>query len=753
MVILSIIHLPMVIINSFGESAKLGTASVAITTVGNLGAAQNVSTVFIPGCSRIDYQQDLCNISKQHLAVFYSLLDAAGTVIVILGWLWLRKFEQKEAKNLNRKTVTASDFTICVQNLPSNNTTESQLAEHFEKVTREKVADVNLALDNEAEITLFLKRGVLTKKRYDCVQKIRYLKTMKNLYSEEVIDEQLLSKLLKERKRLGDMIQKKDEERIAYLNPHPRVLQAFVTFETETGFIKAVAAYQLRWFRSLFCFYPKHLLFLGRRLRVTQAPDPSTILWENLGYTKASKGCRKLLTTVAAMLAIFLSVVATFWATDFQQKMLNSYDIPCPENFSSLPIMTQQMMTNHDTSLAHCFCSKLSMAKQRSISNLCGGYLKQRIRSKVAIYSASVVVILINMLFTILMDKAGAFEKHNSLDAMETSIMVRIFFAKFVNTAVLLLLFNMKWLQIIVRASIEFEPNFGVRWYQMAGSSLVIVMLMNILSPHIIPLLAYQKYRYGIRRVEKNLTTDGETNDKSQVWYSQEELNDLVVGPSFTLNYRYAQTLVTFFACWMYSLSMPVMPCIGAVTFLVQYWVDKFLFCNYYKTPPRYSDSMRKASTSLVALSVIIHLCMSLWMSGRGLIFEPDPIAASRLFGDFNGVQELNNLERLIVKFLPDYLLQKHLIALELVLIVFLVGIVLSHIASYGFTQVLKVLRCVFCSTGNKVSNLQSMMNTVQVTYRSAKERRIMKGLATYNILQNPKYENCALIELFQIHI
>jgi hypothetical protein len=30
-------------------------------------------------------------------------------------------------------------------------------------------------------------------------------------------------------------------------------------------------------------------------------------------------------------------------------------------------------------------------------------------------------------------------------------------------------------------------------------------------------------------------------------------------------------------------------------------------------------------------------------------------------------------------------------------------------------------------------------MNTVQVTYRSAKERRIMKGLATYNILQNPK--------------
>jgi len=750
MLILSVIHLPMAIINTFGISAVSSTAAnAAVTTVGNLGPAINVTTVAIPGCNELDYQQDFCNIDKSQIAIFYSFLDAAGTIIVILGWLWLRKFERKEVKNLNRKTVTASDFTICVQNIPSNNTTGPQLAAHFEKITGgEQVADVNLAFDNEKEIRIFFERGVLTKKRYDCVQQIRYHKTMKRMYSEEKLDEKKLANLLQERKRLGDLIQKKDEERIAYVNPFPRALQAFVTFETETGFIKAFSAYQLNWIQSAFCLYPKKLRFHGQRLRVTQAPDPSTIVWENLGFTKANKGCRKFLTTVVAMLAILLSVVATFWATDFQQKMLKTYDVPCPANFTSLALPTQIHLIENDYHLTHCYCSQLNVAEQRRHDQLCGRYLKERIRSKISIYGASTIVVIINTFFTIMMDKAGGFEKHNSLDAMETSIMVRIFFAKFVNTAVLLLLYNMKWLQVIVHASIEFEPNFGVRWYQIAGSSLIIVLILNAISPHISPLLSYYKYRSGVNRIKRNLTDDGETNETGRVWHSQEDLNEVVVGPPFTLNYRYAQTLVTFFACWMYSLSMPVMPLIGAVSFFIQYWVDKFLFCNYYRTPPRYSDSMGRASTNLVALSVIIHLCMSLWMSGRGLIFKPDPIIRrTELLNGFGGGKEVNNfVEQIILKFVPEYLLQKQLVAQELVLIVFVAGILISQAASCGLSQMTKVLRCLICSTGDKVSSLRSMMNTVQVSYGSAKERRIIKGLATYNILQNPKYQEAFAI-------
>ena len=147
------------------------------------------------------------------------------------------------------------------------------------------------------------------------------------------------------------------------------------------------------------------------------------------------------------------------------------------------------------------------------------------------------------------MDKAGGFEKHHSLDAMETSIMVRIFLAKFINTAVLLLLYNQKWLQTIVNVAIEYEPDFGVKWYQIGGSGLMVVMLMNIVVPHMSPLIAYKRHVSKIKRVESTLTEKEETDDTIRVWYSQEELNQIYVGPPFTLNYRYAQTLVTFFVC------------------------------------------------------------------------------------------------------------------------------------------------------------------------------------------------------------
>ncbi len=37
-------------------------------------------------------------------------------------------------------------------------------------------------------------------------------------------------------------------------------------------------------------------------------------------------------------------------------------------------------------------------------------------------------------------------------------------------------------------------------------------------------------------------------------------------------------------------------------------------------------------------------------------------------------------------------------------------------------------------------------MNTIQVDYSSARDREIMKGLSSYNILQNPKYQEAFAI-------
>lgn len=67
-----------------------------------------------------------------------------------------------------------------------------------------------------------------------------------------------------------------------------------------------------------------------------------------------------------------------------------------------------------------------------------------------------------------------------------------------------------------------------------------------------------------------------EVDDTRKIFYSQEELNATYLGPPFRLNYRYTQLLVNFYICWMYAISMPILPLIGAISFFCSYWIGEY---------------------------------------------------------------------------------------------------------------------------------------------------------------------------------
>eukprot|EP00592_Proboscia_alata_P004168 CAMPEP_0194367442 /NCGR_PEP_ID=MMETSP0174-20130528/15518_1 /TAXON_ID=216777 /ORGANISM="Proboscia alata, Strain PI-D3" /LENGTH=832 /DNA_ID=CAMNT_0039143183 /DNA_START=91 /DNA_END=2586 /DNA_ORIENTATION=+ len=569
MLILSILHVPVIIINMFGGSVQYDSVTPAVVTFGNLGRSDLVTSIQIPGCNEAEFQQESCTIDKDALAVLYATIDAVGVVIVIIAYVWLRSFEKAEAKNLNRSTVSASDYTLRVTNIPGD-ATETQLAAHFAMLTGEAVSEVNLAFENSDEVHLYFKRGRLSKKRFDCIQRIRYQKTMQKRYGNEALDSRQLKRLLKEREKLTLRIKETDAFRKSTVDPCPRAIQAFVTFETEHGFVKAVSTYQLSWVRSL--FYPKRLRFKGKRLgRVYQSPEPSTIMWENLEYSFKNRFLRKCATTGVATLAILLSITFTFLARDFQQKALESMESECPGGFSNLAEAEQLSVIEYDIELAHCYCSSLSRLEQ-SNEDVCRDYLTSKLKSAAMSYGAAAMVCAMNSFFTWLMGKAGSFEKHHSLDSMEESIMTRTFLLKFINTGCLILLYNQKWLQNLVNVKIETEIDFGVKWYETGGVSLIIVMCMNTVVPHLGILYQYISYKKRLYRLESKLTDEQETDDSIKVWYTQDDLNKVYLGPKFQLNYRYAQILVTFFICYMYAISMPLMPFLGAISFYISFW-------------------------------------------------------------------------------------------------------------------------------------------------------------------------------------
>lgn len=665
------------------------------------------------------------NVDKNELALAYAWIDVIGTVFFILAWLWLRKFESKEERVLNRNTVTASDYTIRLKSIPPD-TTEKELAVHFAEVTGQAVAAVHLAFNNSKEIQMYIKRGLVMQQRYKCVQRIRYEKTVKDGQPGQ---KKRLRKLMREREDLTMAVRTKDEQRSKVIPRNQKAIEAYVTFETETGFIQAMMKYHLNWFRTYCCCYPDRLKFKGVRLSVEKAPEPSTIIWENLEYSKSSRSIRKCLTTIIALMAILFSVALTFLARDYKSKVLINASKPCPDGFFDQSLENQLDLISDDIDLSHCYCSTLSAFNQWNIHQ-CHDNVKAQGKATAMGYGAGFIVVFMNAFFTWLMDKAGVFEKHQSLDRMETSNMVRVFLLKFVNTGCLVLLYGQKWLQRLVRISFEDASEFNVAWYATGGTSLMIVMILNIVSPHVGAFVGYFKHKAKIRRLEKSLTVDKETNDKHRVWYTQEDLNDYYRGPPFRIHYRYSQVLVTIYICWMYAVSMPIMPLLGAVSCFISYWVDKYLFCNFYRTPPMYSDDMGKKSTKLLGLLVVLHLIMSMWMMGCEEIFVGEPISDKDPYSSTFKVGKTSFQEKLR---------KKHLVPLVATLLVFVAGQLLSNISSAFLRRIFGCLRCLTCAKSSKVKHLTSSMNTVQVDYSSARDREIIKGLATYNILQNPK--------------
>ena len=65
MTILSILHLPVLFLNTLGVNDKMGlSVSAALTTFGNLGSAIDVGSVGIPGCDETEFQFRHCEIGK-----------------------------------------------------------------------------------------------------------------------------------------------------------------------------------------------------------------------------------------------------------------------------------------------------------------------------------------------------------------------------------------------------------------------------------------------------------------------------------------------------------------------------------------------------------------------------------------------------------------------------------------------------------------------------------------------------------------
>lgn len=749
--VLSCISLPILVFNYYGPAEDQdGVSKLSMTTAANVMSFTNsTEDIPIPGCGGYDYNGISCSITPTELASMYCWLDVGGIMVVLIAYVWLRIFERKEGVILNKNTVTVSEFSVKVSNLPKV-CTPQELKAHLAKVTRHAVANVVFAYNNSDEIKAYRKRGLLIKERVRVMQEEKYYEYQKVEKKQYIMDEAKIFKKLRDKKmEIGRKIQKL-EAGIIPPEDADIPLCAFVTFEERIGAIACKALYTY----SLWDYYnmPIQKRFKNARLIVEGATEPSTILWENLNFSSWDRRKRRLRTAIVAFALIFVSLAARLTSTVVERSAQNfAGDSLCPANWDSLSEAQKQSQVEANDEILHCYCDELTYDTRES-DPLCHEYFVQQVKANVITYLASFTVVVINMVLDWAVEKFAGYEKHTSIDKKGLSVFKRLFWLYVVNTAVVFVMEINASRFGFVTAITGLSPspkilNFSADWYRMIGVAIILVQLGMPASNQGYYFFTYLAHKAKINRA----------NNSKMAALTQDELNNIYIGPVFKLANRYAINTSIFFVCFIFSLGIPLLNFIAAVNFYIGYLVDKFLFVNFYRSPVRYDTSICEASTRLIPVAVVAHIVCSIWTLSNEEIFAS---TSSENIVTNQGGQTASSAHNSIVQHMWDASTKNQTIPLFALLVFVVLCLLVEYFIEAFYGSVGQVLVSLFGNVCSKWSYLSEMKKFYEnhrlrqnmITYSRAVQRGIIKGLHTYNILQNPLYqENFAISNQFAL--
>lgn len=618
---LTIIYMPMMIINSFGVGIAdpSGLSILALTTLGNLGDATNITAVKLPGCSSYNYvataffeSDSDCELKKAQLGVFYSFLDCFAMFFVLCAIMWLREFEDLEVEELDKNTVTPDDFTIYIPWVPPH-VEEEELIEYFSKDSR-RVLVVHLAYDNGQLIDKFVDRGKLQFQHFQLGQQIRYWRTRSRLESGmiELPEASWLSccekgytdkkdrELLQEREDLMQDIRILETQSEDISNPaYKRTLCAFVSFNTEEDMHETLKEFRFSMFRQAMfklcgpVCEDETLLFRGKYLlRAKPAPSPSTIIWEHMAYGAWTRFRRRWINNLMAIIGIFVSLLVSAYALR-AQKVTYALAEPavCPLEFAEWSTARQIETIEADVAYTHCYCSLYDWSEQAS-DKYCKGYWKDTVISLAFQLFAIMFQVGTNMLLQMLINKRAKLEKHHSLDGFENSVFVRLFFLKFICNGLLYLIINTELVAAFV-GDVGFSADFSTAWYSDVAPLIISLSLGLAPSAEGATLMRYYGYLYSLwccpclpkKMMSKNISKirkedtsgrggvqDIHASKKTDGIFSQDDLNAKFLGPEFHLALRYANALVLFYVALAFGPAIPILIPIACFSFYLIYW-------------------------------------------------------------------------------------------------------------------------------------------------------------------------------------
>jgi hypothetical protein len=725
----------------------LGQA-LAKMTVGNLGtiAPQGISQesrYVIIGCQGVDI--------KSFTGVF-GYIDAAS---IILFTVYMVRFVFRtlpaEVTEQDQDTVSITDFAVEIDCLPTKipdqATYEETLAKHIHdrlEVIRSRrkkgASDQVLPPVKVSEVCLvrdYSKRLGDIKARAEYVREVKICE-----YKDDA-------------KKLAKM-QAKVEKMSTKLAKHMRpelelpVLRAYCVLDCTQDVHALLVHYRFSTFALLRCCQRRENRFQGRAIRVTAAPEPTNIIPENQDVPAWERNVRRAVMFVLWLITLCISGGLIFYAgrtaRDKAETSGSSLGSATCDGGTSRPQdaytcnYMEAMLWNttqayfFNTDQLDCFCQTRGVEKIVSDAelrdNLCKDWLSEAALAVSWSAGASIITIIVNAVFRILVQWMVFSEKDISITASNASLMWKMFASQYMNTAIILFIINLHSSAI---SSFNGDyADFERGWYATVAGAMMTNMLLNTVTPSLIQLaldMVIRIQRCPICRKRKK---------------HQAELLGIYENPPFIISARYAQLLTTVYCTLTYSPGLPLLNLFAAAFCFITYWADKWLLLRASKRTPIYDASLTKTASYIILLAIPLHCAVAIAMYSHACTFPSNPVGdfLDSLYGSAQSASGANT--DATGSWIQRISLQSTWI-LFVLLVIAVVAIALRIVSfAFGATVGQALTACVYICCPSQASNQQVDLDVAASMSWEGKARDLVDTKAppaTYALDRHPDFE------------
>lgn len=430
------------------------------------------------------------------------------------------------------------------------------------------------------------------------------------------------------------------EEKIKKIKENKIIKDIYITFRNHNIAYFYQAIYDKtkcqRCYGICCCNRYKYLYYKNKWLNIKFASDePSNIRWENLTYNSCGKCCRSCLSFLLGFVIILVSLVFIFLFKNYETKVNEKYntDINCnyykdDSAFTNIINEFDRNLTHKERVYTYCYCLTSGILSSKSIAGRtdivpCKDFASIYNGYYVLSIFLPIVIALINVVVNIVIKCLNNFERNKSLSKDTTGNLCKIFLLQFINGGLFILLANIK-LDAVIKAMKSFPLFTGIyddmtpSWFKKVGSMMILVMTLNIFTPHLETYIKYITNRF-LRCCDSGCSNGQKTKKTKKKDYYK-----LYLGPVFDIDSRYASTLFTYFVTIIFGSGMPILYVYFLVYLFLSYIIDKGLTVCYYRTPPVFDLEINNTFLNYGTLGIIIHFLISIWLYGNPKYFADE---------------------------------------------------------------------------------------------------------------------------------